>query len=111
MIENMCQNEYHTSERAPGKKGMLKFDMHTPFLGEIEALSKQVTINALSHTNQTIVSQVHVLRCEFCGEGHAIGKCVLKEYTQEGNYADNFKKPNPYSNTYNTRLKDDPNFK
>lgn len=50
---------------------------------------------------QANVNQVKILWCDFCGEGHASGHCVLEGYVEEANYAKNYQVPDPYTNIYN----------
>lgn len=107
LIENICHNEYRSSDRAVKQKVILTVDANTTLLAQMEALSKHLVASQLEKAN---VSQIQTLKCDFCGEGHANGNCTPEVESAETQYA-NFKKNNPYSNTYNLGWKDHPNFK
>lgn len=51
LIENMCQNEYHSSEQAVEQKGILAVDSNTTFLAHMEVLSKQLDVTQLAQAN------------------------------------------------------------
>lgn len=40
LIENMCQNEYHSSERVAKEKRVLVVDTQAALLAQLEALTK-----------------------------------------------------------------------
>lgn len=107
LIENMCQNDYRSSERAMKQKGLHEVDLNTSLLAQIEALSKYLVATQLDQAN---ISQIQTLRCEFYGEGHSNGNCTLEVESSEIHHA-NFQKNNPYFNTYNPGWKDHLNFK
>lgn len=47
------------------------------------------------------VKHVELLWYDFSREGHANGNCLLEGQTEEAQYARNFQRGKPYSNTYN----------
>jgi len=55
--------------------------------------------------------QAPILRCDFCGEGHANGECIPEGVSEEANYTGNYQKGNPYSNTYISAWAQHPNLK
>ena len=51
--------------------------------------------------------------CDYCGEGHTNGQCLISKPLEQVNYAGNYcgnSQNNPYSNTYNPGLRNHPNF-
>ena len=109
----MCMNEYYSKSERSVKikimakpKGMLVVDTHTSLLSKIELLNKKLVESSLDKAN---VRQIQAFRCEFYEGEHANGRCSLEGSCEEVQFA-NFQKNNPYSNTYNPSLKDQPNF-
>lgn len=66
MIENLCLNDYHSSDRAVKQKGVLVVDSHTTLLSQMEVLSNQLSASKLAQVN---VRQVQTLKYDFYGEG------------------------------------------
>ena len=73
-------------------------DFQLPILAQLEALSKKLVVSTLIPLN---VNLVRVIRCDFYGEVHANGYCIL--YIEETHYTGDYQEPNHYFNTYNTR--------
>lgn len=63
---------------------MLELDSNTTLLAQLEIISKQLVATTIIPTN---VSLVKTLRCDFCGEGHAIGNFVPKDDSFKTRYA------------------------
>jgi len=114
LIEIMAQNEYCV-EIEKGEIRVLGVNENSIVLAsqilmskQMEALSKQVQAISI---RQVQVQQPQVLRCEFCGEGHANGECVPERVSEEASYMRNYQKENPYSNTYKMGWTQNPNVK
>jgi hypothetical protein len=105
LIEIMAQNECCV-EIEQSEIGVLGVNENSIILAsqalmskQIEALSKQVQDISIRQVQQT--QQAQVLRCEFCGEGHANGECVPEGVSEEAIDMRIYQEENPYSNTYN----------
>lgn len=68
----MCHNDYRSSDRIVKQKNVLELDSNTTLLAQLEVISKQLS----TYTLPASVSHVQTLRCDFCEEWHANGKCV-----------------------------------
>ncbi|KEH41545.1 DNA/RNA polymerase superfamily protein, putative [Medicago truncatula] len=77
----------------------------------IEALSKPIQVISIRQVQVQQIHQPQVLRCEFCGEGHANGECVPEGVSEEAIYMRNYQEENPYSNTYNMGWTQNPDLK
>lgn len=75
-------------------------DTHTTLLTQLEVLTKKLLGATIVHANEN-VNQAQALRCEFYEQGHTNGNCIPEGFTEEAQYANNYPKGNPYSNTYN----------
>lgn len=51
LITNICQNEYHSSERVVKGKGVLEVDIQTVLLAQMEDLTKELDRSQLTQSN------------------------------------------------------------
>ncbi|XP_050915571.1 uncharacterized protein LOC127130642 [Lathyrus oleraceus] len=76
LIKKICQNEYLSqSEKGVKPKGVLDLDANIAMLAQLEVIAKQLAKATIIPAN---VSQVQILQCNFCGQGHAYGNCVTE---------------------------------
>lgn len=73
LIENMCQDEYRSSNRGMKAKSFIAVDTHTTLLIQLEALTKHL---ATSQPTQANVNQIKIFRCIFCGEWRTNDICL-----------------------------------
>jgi len=74
---------------------------NTTILANQAAMNKQLvdlTKHVQGLTMDTKSQQVAVVKCDFCGEGHANGECVLEGVSKEAKYMGNYQLFNPYYN-------------
>ena len=108
LIENMTENE-HRADSEKKKRGVFGVNDNTSILANqttmnkhLETLTKQVQAITMGQlqAQHAKVQQVQQ-RCDFCQGDHANGECSLEGLSEEANYLANYRKNNPYSNTYN----------
>ena len=116
LLEKMASNNYqwHGERNQPRKAtGVYKIDSLNMVTAKLDSLTKK--LERLNFGGQ--LSQV--LCCEICGAGHATLECQnTGVYSQDSsieqlNALNNFNgrpQGNPYSNTYNPRWRNHPNF-
>lgn len=77
----MYQNEYHLiSDQTVTPKGVLALDLNATFLPLLKVISKQLIATTILQAN---VSQIHTLWCDFYGQWHANGYCVIEGYIED----------------------------
>ena len=119
LIEEMALNNYLWPTKRENKKvaGILEVDPITIITAQIASLTKQVE-NSMS--TQAIQTQPGPMICSTCGGPHPVDQCPTTNPMpfkaddiplEQANVIGNFRQPNnPYSNTYNPRYKNHPNF-
>ncbi|PIN25886.1 DNA-directed DNA polymerase [Handroanthus impetiginosus] len=107
LLNNLVANRYEKkSERAtpPKATGVIEVDQVTTLNAKIDFLMqfmKNFGVNQVQHTPVT---------CDECGESHPSDQCPHS--VESIQFVSNARKPqnNPYSNTYNPRWRQHPNF-
>ena len=115
LLEEMASNSYQWPiERLPVRRtsGVHNIDAITALAAQMQVLNKK--IDGLQMQKPAIVA----FMCDFCGEDHPNHECqsgnmfAIDSMLDQANYVSNSRRPNnnPYSETYNPRWRNHPNF-
>ncbi|PIN11693.1 DNA-directed DNA polymerase [Handroanthus impetiginosus] len=107
LLKNLVANHYERkSERAtpPKATGVIEVDQVTTLNAKIDFLMQSMKNFGVNQVQHTLVT------CEECGEGHPSDQCPHS--VESIQFVSNARKSqnNPYSNTYNPRWRQHPNF-